>query len=296
MNSGIKKDDGGKKPNKGGYEDERRGTKEYKELMHVIEKQIINEGTYEEIFGYKIQHGEGQMLNDIMYADAGDPKTRGDAYLELKYLLDARNYDDLDKKYDEYSEKFGVTQKLEDKKIIAQAYNDYMEKQMSIKNQPVYRYISDKEVISLLDKKEFTSSKQSRKESEIDEGAGSTAYKSFTINKDHIFKNIHRNHIEDNYDDYDFHVMKAVPYPRKTKSVKFGMPIYAKNLKEYELRMKTDTKIVSNTKVILKGGINGLVEKYEFETNKDGGELELKALAKKNSIEIWIDGGKTRWA
>ena len=218
-----------------------KSKKKYKQIRDVLKDHRSNEIDLEsiarDILGvrdveYKTRDGtrtikQERTLWDVIDRDESDPEKRKRIYERLDQLRDIyteKSPQEFDKEFDKYVKEFGGEKLMEDRKLFAQAYNDYMEETMADKNTTVYRFVRPEEFVSILNTGKFRM-KPDHGKADIWTPKNAPPNKSWTLNKRHRFSNMNTIRLEVKATDYDFKIIKATPYVRRYKTVKDGQSL-----------------------------------------------------------------------
>ena len=231
---------------------DKESQEKFEKVLSLMNKDIdsFDIDTAKDIFGYFPELEHDIMIGDdfIYKADPGPERQKalGVAH-DLVKIWATRNYDEFDKQYAATLKKYGAENKLIDRKIIAEAYNQHMDQKLADKNLIVSRFMKGDEFISMLRTGKFVSDNASKEYSLQQEG-GNQVYKSFTANSDHKFSG-EEVRVDVLASDYDMIPLRATGYPRASKSVRDGVNIRPYDLVQEELRLKDGTKFNSNMQI-----------------------------------------------
>ena len=173
---------------------------------------------------YDPKHKEAQIKSQELW----------DSFLKSK-----GNLKGFDKEFDKAVEKYDSRGVMKARKILADAYNDYMEEEMQKKDAPIYRFIDPEELIDILETKKLRDLYQDERDKKGIDSKKLKPKKCWTINKGHILNNHDMSiRIQAKRGDYDFKILKTNAYPRYGKTIKNGQPLSPGNLSQKEVRLE----------------------------------------------------------
>ena len=211
-----------------------KSKKQYKKIMDYMKDDIkqFKFQSMDDIFGFDLHLDNTDFLED--YVPETDDDEQINKYGTFYKFYREGNHEKSDKELDKISKKKKTEKFLKAKKIIAQAYNDYMEEATKDKSRKVYRHIHSEEFFDIMESGQF-------REKDYDDRLYflSPPFKSWTLDEDHKYAGRLDNFsIETTLDNYDFKVVKASAYPRRQKTIKDGQYVRLYDLEQKEIRVE----------------------------------------------------------